>query len=128
MQKRILVVEDHSMNRDMITRRLTSLGYDVVVAVDGEQAISAVIDQNPDLVLMDMGLPGIDGSEATRIIRQREGDSHVPIIALTAHVEKYDRDLAISSGCDEFETKPIDMARLVSKVEALTQKATSTTQ
>lgn len=120
MTKRILVVEDHAMNRDMITRRLARLGYDVIVAVDGEQAVESAASQAPDLILMDLGLPGIDGWEATRKIRAGETDGHIPIIALTAHVEAYDRDQSFEAGCDEFETKPIDMDRLVDKMESLT--------
>ncbi|MDZ7686391.1 MAG: response regulator [Gammaproteobacteria bacterium] len=113
------MVEDHAMNRDMITRRPTSLGYDVIVAVDGEQAVDSATRKAPDLILMDLGLPGIDGWEATRMIRDRETDSHVPIIALTAQVA-YDRTHLIQAGCDEFETKPIDMDRLIDKIEWLT--------
>lgn len=120
MKKRILVVEDHDMNRDMITRRLSRLGYDTVTAVDGLQAIEVAGQNEPDLILMDLGLPRMDGFETTRAIRSRERNGeHVPIIALTAQVEEFDRASALDAGCDEYEPKPIDMGSLVQKIESL---------
>ncbi len=117
MKSTILVVEDHQMNRDMITLRLKALGYDVVIAHDGREAVDAASTQEIDLVLMDMGLPVMNGWEATKAIR--ETGNRVPIIALTAHVEEFDRDSALQAGCDEFEVKPLDMPQLIAKMENL---------
>lgn len=115
---RILFVDDNEMNRDMLSRRLTRAGHEVVLAVDGEEGVARAASEHPELVLMDIGLPGIDGYEATRQIRAGE-QSKVPIIALTAHAMATDRDRALSAGCDDFDTKPIDFPRLLGKIDAL---------
>jgi CheY-like chemotaxis protein len=115
---RILFVDDNEMNRDMLSRRLTRAGHEVVLASDGEEGVARVEIERPELVLMDIGLPGIDGYEATRQIRAGEL-SKVPIIALTAHAMAADRDRAIDAGCDDFDTKPIDFPRLLGKIDAL---------
>ena len=115
---RILFVDDNEMNRDMLSRRLIRAGHEVVFAFDGEEAVLRAQSDRPELVLMDIGLPGIDGYEATRQIRAGQ-QSKVPIIALTAHAMATDRDRAFSAGCDDFDTKPIDFARLLGKIDAL---------
>ena len=121
--KKILLVEDNEMNRDMLSRRLMRNGYEVVLAVDGEQAVSVANADLPDLVLMDMSLPVIDGWEATRRIKAVTATAHIPIIALTAHAMAGDREKAIAAGCDDYDTKPIELARLLGKIEALLDRA-----
>lgn len=120
---KILIVEDNEMNRDLLTRRLTKKGYEVTVAVDGLEGVAAAGSQRPDLILMDVGLPGIDGHEATRRIRAQPDLARIPIIALTAHAMSDDRAKAIDAGCDDYDTKPVDLPRLLGKVEALLAKA-----
>ena len=115
---KILLVEDNEMNRDMLSRRLIKRGFEVELAFDGEEGVRKAIDLNPDLILLDMSLPLIDGWEAARQIREAKGDS-IPIIALTAHAMSDDRNKAIDAGCDEFDTKPVDLPRLLGKMEAL---------
>lgn len=115
---RILFVDDNEMNRDMLSRRLTRAGHEVVLAFDGEEGVMRAASDGPELVLMDIGLPGIDGYEATRQIRAGER-AHVPIIALTAHAMAADRERALDAGCDDFDTKPIDFPRLLGKIDAL---------
>ncbi len=119
---KVLLVEDQEMNRDMLSRRLIKQGFEVVIAVDGEEGVARAKDQNPDIILMDMNLPVMDGWEATRAIKQCEQTKHIPIIALTAHAMTKDRDSTIEAGCDEYETKPIDFKRLVAKMEDLVNK------
>jgi CheY-like chemotaxis protein len=114
---RILFVDDNEMNRDMLSRRLVRAGHEVMIAVDGEEAVERTRIDNPELVLMDIGLPGIDGCEATRQIRASE--KKMPIIALTAHAMAKDRERALDAGCDDFDTKPVDMPRLLAKIDAL---------
>ena len=116
---RVLLVEDNEMNRDMLSRRLQRNGFDVVVAVDGEQAVKVAADDAPDLILMDMSLPVIDGWEATRRIKAAAPTAHIPIIALTAHAMAGDREKAMAAGCDDYDTKPIELPRLLGKIEAL---------
>lgn len=116
---KILLVEDNEMNRDMLSRRLLRRGYAVVFATDGQQAVDQASSERPDLILMDMGLPVMDGWEATRRIKADPGTRTIPIIALTAHAMAADRDKALQAGCDDFDTKPVDIARLVDKIEAL---------
>jgi CheY-like chemotaxis protein len=116
---RILLVEDNEMNRDMLSRRLIRSGHQVTMAIDGEEAVTRTHSDPPDLVLMDIGLPGIDGCEATRRIRAAEQKARVPIIALTAHAMTGDRDRALDAGCDDFDTKPVDLQRLLGKIESL---------
>jgi two-component system cell cycle response regulator DivK len=115
----ILLVEDNEMNRDMLSRRLVKRGYEVVVAVDGEQGVAMARSQGPTLILMDMSLPGLDGWEATRQLKATPETRGIPVIALTAHAMAGDREKAIAAGCDDFDTKPIDFTRLLQKIEAL---------
>jgi two-component system cell cycle response regulator DivK len=117
--KKILLVEDNEMNRDMLSRRLVRNGFEVLLAVDGEQAVSVATADIPDLILMDMSLPIIDGWEATRRIKATATTAHIPIIALTAHAMAGDREKAIAAGCDDYDTKPIELARLIGKIAAL---------
>jgi two-component system, cell cycle response regulator DivK len=114
---RILLVEDNEMNRDMLSRRLTKRGYDVATAIDGADGVQRAQADPPSLILMDMSLPGIDGWEATRQLKAAPATEKVPIIALTAHAMAGDRDAALAAGCDDFDTKPIDLERLLKKIE-----------
>src|SRR5690349_2907381 len=116
---KILIVEDNEMNRDMLSRRLIRRGYEVVMAIDGEQGINAAKAEAPDLILMDMSLPVVDGWEATRRLKADPAVGATPIIALTAHAMSSDRDKALAAGCDDFDTKPIDLDRLLPKIHAL---------
>lgn len=116
---KILLVEDNEDNRDMLSRRLIRKGYDVSVATDGGEGVSQAAAQKPDLILMDMSLPVLDGWEATRRIKADPATSGIPIIALTAHAMSDDRDKAVAAGCDEYDTKPVDLPRLVGKIEGL---------
>jgi two-component system cell cycle response regulator DivK len=116
---RILLVEDNEMNRDMLSRRLERKGYEVLIAVDGETGIKMAASERPDLILMDMSLPGVDGWEATRRIKST---ASIPIIALTAHVMTGDRDKALEAGCDDYDSKPIEFERLLAKMQALLSK------
>ena len=115
----ILIVEDNEMNRDMLSRRLARRGYEVVIAVDGETGIEAARTSAPDLILMDMSLPVMDGWEATRRMKSDETLRHIPVIALTAHAMARDRDKALEAGCDDYDTKPIELPRLLAKIETL---------
>lgn len=116
---RLLIVEDNEMNRDMLSRRLRRKGYDVEIAVDGQQGIDMAINSLPDLVLMDMSLPIKDGWTATAEIKANPATSSLKIIALTAHAMDGDRQQAMNAGCDDYDTKPIDMKRLLGKIQAL---------
>lgn len=116
---KILLVEDNEMNRDMLSRRLERKGYLVVLAVDGQCGVVLAETEEPDLVLMDMSLPVLDGWEATRRLKANPNTRHIPVIALTAHAMSSDRDKAIEAGCDDYDTKPIDLPRLLAKIEAL---------
>ena len=116
---KILLVEDNEMNRDMLSRRLAKRGFDVVVALDGASAAALAAAQRPDLILMDLSLPDIDGCEATRLIRAEAATASIPVIALTAHAMETDRRRAIEAGCQDYDTKPIDLARLLAKIDAL---------
>lgn len=120
---RILVVEDNEMNRDMLSRWLTRHGFEVTVAVDGGEAIAVTQSLRPDLVVMDMGLPGIDGWEATRLLKADAATCHIPVIALTAHAFAADRKRGMEAGCDDYDIKPVDFARLLSKIQVLLEKA-----
>jgi len=122
LMPRILLVEDNEMNRDMLSRRLRRRGYDVLIAVDGSEGVNQTRAERPDLVLMDMSLPVIDGWEATRRLRADSDVASTPIIALTAHAMAGDRERALEAGCDDYETKPVDIDRLVGKIEALLKK------
>jgi CheY-like chemotaxis protein len=119
LMAKILLVEDNEMNRDMLSRRLLRKGFEVVMAVDGGQAVMMAESEHPDLILMDMSLPVIDGWEATRRVKAAEATAHIPVIALTAHAMSGDREKALSAGCDDYDTKPIEMPRLLEKIDAL---------
>jgi CheY-like chemotaxis protein len=119
LMAKILLVEDNEMNRDMLSRRLLRKGFEVVMAVDGGQAVMMAESEHPDLILMDMSLPVIDGWEATRRVKAAERTAHIPIIALTAHAMSGDREKALDAGCDDYDTKPIEMPRLLEKIDAL---------
>jgi two-component system, cell cycle response regulator DivK len=119
---KILLVEDNEMNRDMLSRRLIRKGFEVVMAIDGEQAVALAQSELPDLILMDMSLPVIDGWEATRRVKTADTTSGIPIIALTAHAMSGDRDKALNAGCDDYDTKPIEMPRLLEKIDALLRR------
>ena len=120
---RILLVEDNEMNRDMLSRRLERKGYMVVIAVDGQQAIDFAAAEKPDLILMDMSLPVLDGWEATRQVKADERTKHIPIIALTAHAMQGDEQKAKDAGCDDYDVKPIELPRLIAKIDALLASA-----
>jgi two-component system cell cycle response regulator DivK len=122
---KILLVEDNEMNRDMLSRRLAKRGYEVVIAVEGEQGVALARSSSPDIVLMDMSLPVLDGWEATRRLKSDPATRDIPIIALTAHAMAGDREKANEAGCDDFDTKPVELPRLLSKIEGLLQKRTS---
>ncbi len=116
---KLLLVEDNEMNRDMLSRRLLRRGYEIVMAVDGGQGVEMAGSELPALILMDMSLPVIDGWEATRRIKAAEATRHIPIIGLTAHAMAGDREKAIEAGCDDYDTKPVELDRLIAKIEAL---------
>jgi two-component system, cell cycle response regulator DivK len=116
---KILLVEDNEMNRDMLSRRLERRGYEVIVAVDGEEGVARAKSDAPDVVLMDLSLPGIDGWEATRRLKVADETRSIPVLALTAHAMAGDREKALEVGCDDFDTKPVDLPRLIFKIEAL---------
>ena len=115
----ILLVEDNEDNRDMLSRRLEMNGYEVVLAVDGEEGVEMASSEAPDLILMDMSLPLMDGWEATRRIKADEATSSIPVIAFTANAMSGDREKALAAGCDDYDTKPVEMQRLLGKIEAL---------
>jgi two-component system, cell cycle response regulator DivK len=115
----ILLVEDNEMNREMLSRRLQHRGYEVAIALDGQTSIEMARAKRPDLILMDMSLPVVDGWEATRRLKADATLKHIPVIALTAHAMANDRDKAIEAGCDDYDTKPIELSRLLAKIENL---------
>ena len=116
---KILLVEDNEMNRDMLSRRLSRKGFDVVVAVDGQQGVEMAAAETPDLILMDMSLPVMDGWTATKTIKGNPETAGIPVIALTAHAMSGDREKTIAAGCDEYDTKPVDLPRLLEKINTL---------
>lgn len=116
----ILLVEDNEMNRDMLGRRLERKGYEVIMATDGKEGVEIAAHNQPDLILMDMSLPVMDGWEATRLIKAHMQTGHIPIIALTAHAMSGDREKALDAGCDDYDTKPINIDRLMEKISRLT--------
>jgi two-component system, cell cycle response regulator DivK len=122
---KILLVEDNEMNRDMLSRRLERRGYRVAIALDGEQGVLMAGSEAPDLILMDMSLPVLDGWEAARRLKVAPETRAIPIIALTAHAMVGDREKAIEAGCDDYDTKPVEFQRLLEKVEAILAKGTS---
>ena len=119
---KILLVEDNEMNRDMLTKRLQRRGYEVVVAVDGGQGVELARTESPDLILMDMSLPVLDGWEATRRLKAAPETSAIPIIALTAHAMAGDQERALAAGCDDYDTKPVELPTLLAKIEACLAK------
>jgi CheY-like chemotaxis protein len=116
---RILLVEDNEMNRDMLSRRLVKRGHEVVVAVDGREGVEKAGTESPDIILLDMSLPVMDGWEAARRLKEGEGTRRVPIIALTAHAMAGDREKCLEAGCEDYDTKPVDLKRLLGKIDAL---------
>lgn len=116
---KILLVEDNEMNRDMLSRRLVRNGFDVIMAVNGQEGVELAASQTPDLILMDMSLPVLDGWDATRQLKADPSTAGIPVIALTAHAMESDREKALAAGCDDFDTKPIDLPRLLEKMKAL---------
>jgi two-component system, cell cycle response regulator DivK len=116
---KILIVEDNEMNRDMLSRRLARRGYQIVLAVDGGEGVAAATAESPDLILMDMSLPMVDGWEATRRLKAEPLTRAIPVIALTAHAMAGDRDKVLEAGCDDYDTKPVELPRLLQKIEML---------
>jgi CheY-like chemotaxis protein len=119
---KILLVEDNEMNRDMLSRRLARKGYEVSIAVDGKQGVEMARADAPDLILMDMSLPVLDGWEATRQLKGADSTRSIPVIALTAHAMSGDRERALEAGCDDYDTKPIELARLLEKIESMLKR------
>ena len=116
---RLLYIEDNEINRDMLSRRLQRRGFEVMIAADGEQGMVMAAAEKPDLILMDMSLPVLDGWEATRRLKAAPDTRRIPIIGLTAHAMATDRDRCLEAGCDEYDTKPVDLGRLLEKIERL---------
>lgn len=116
---KILLVEDNEMNRDMLSRRLERKGFEVVIAVDGEQGVSMAKSTSPDLILMDMSLPVLDGWEATRQLKSENETREIPIIGLSAHAMAGDREKAMAAGCDDYDTKPVELPRLLDKIATM---------
>jgi CheY-like chemotaxis protein len=125
---RILLVEDNELNRDMLSRRLQRRGFEVLTALDGENAVQITADIKPDIVLMDMRLPGMNGWDATRVLKNDENTKNIPVIALTAHAMGADCDQALAAGCDAFETKPVELDRLLATIYSLVDTARLTRQ
>lgn len=115
---RILIVEDNEMNRDMLSRRLTRRGFETLIAVDGQQGVDVARAESPDLILMDMSLPVLDGWNATKALKANDATREIPVIALTAHAMSGDREQAMAAGCDDYDTKPIELDRLLGKIQA----------
>ncbi len=120
---KLLLVEDNEMNRDMLSRRLQRRGYEVIIAVDGEEGIKMARSESPDLILMDMSLPVLDGWEATRQLKSDPETWKIPVLALTAHAISSDRDKALQAGCDDYDTKPTELQRVLSKIQTLLGEA-----
>lgn len=116
---RILIVEDNEMSRDMLSRRLTRRGHEVIVARDGAEGVARALAEAPDVVLMDLSLPEVDGWEATRRLRREDATRELPVIALTAHAMQGDRERALEAGADDYDTKPVELPRLLAKIDAL---------
>ena len=119
MMQKILLVEDNEMNRDMLSRRLERRSFSVIIAVDGQQGVELAQSEMPDLILMDMSLPVLDGWTATQTIKDNPATTNIPVIALTAHAMSGDRQKALAAGCDDYDTKPVDLTRLLEKMSAL---------
>lgn len=116
---KVLLVEDNELNRDMLSRRLTRRGFEIVIAEDGIQGVQQASDADPEIILLDMSLPGLDGWEVARRLKADPATSAIPIIALTAHAMAGDRERALQAGCDDYDTKPIELPRLLEKIESL---------
>jgi CheY-like chemotaxis protein len=116
---KILLIEDNEMNRDMLSRRLIRRGHEITTAFDGPAGIVSATEARPDLILMDISLPGMDGWEATKVLRSQAETAAIPIIALTAHAMEADRQRSLEAGCNDYDTKPVDLARLLVKIDAL---------
>ena len=116
---KILLVEDNEMNRDMLSRRLIRRGFEVVLAIDGQEGITKALSESPNVILLDMDLPEINGWEAARQLKTKSQTAAIPIIALTAHAMSGDREAALAAGCDEYDTKPVDFPRLLGKINSL---------
>lgn len=116
---KILIVEDNEMNRDMLSRRLARQGFEIALAIDGKQGVEMAASEKPDLILMDMSLPILNGWEATEKVKSSPDTSKIPVIALTAHAMSEDREKCIAAGCDDFDTKPVDLPRLLEKIKTL---------
>jgi CheY-like chemotaxis protein len=119
----VLIVEDNEMNRDMLSRRLQRRGFEVLLAIDGAEGLAVARERLPDLILMDMSLPVVDGWEATRQLKSEDATRRIPIIALTAHAMSGDRQRAVEAGCDDFDTKPIELTRLLEKIAQCLEKS-----
>jgi two-component system, cell cycle response regulator DivK len=122
---KILIIEDTENNQVLLTRRLKPRGHEIITAADAESGLPLVESEKPDLILMDVGLPGMDGWNATRALKQNPATKHIPIIALTAHAMQGDRERAVEAGCDDYETKPIDFNRLFEKIDALLARSSN---
>lgn len=120
---KILLVEDNEMNRDMLSRRLNRNGFEVVIAVNGQEGVELAGSAKPDLILMDMSLPVLDGWEATKRVKTDPDTARIPVIALTAHAMVHDKERAMAAGCDDFDTKPVDLPRLLEKINSLLRPA-----
>jgi CheY-like chemotaxis protein len=118
---KILLVEDNEMNRDMLSRRLVRNGFDIVMAVNGQEGLDLASSENPDLILLDMSLPALDGWEAARRLKADAATAKIPVIALTAHAMVQDKEKALAAGCDDFDTKPVELPRLLKKINSLLQ-------
>lgn len=115
----VLIVEDNEMNRDMLSRRLKRKGFDISIAVDGQEGVDKAREIHPDIILMDMSLPKIDGWQATRLIKSNPDTKRIPVVALTAHAMPEDREKALDAGCDDYDTKPVELPRLLEKIQIL---------
>ena len=121
----ILLVEDNEMNSDMLSRRLVRKGFNISIAIDGEEGVEKATSLKPDLILMDMSLPKIDGWEATRQVKSNSSTQNIPVIALTAHAMAEDREKALAAGCDDYDTKPVELPRLLEKIQSLLEQLQS---
>lgn len=119
---KILLVEDNEMNRDMLSRRLERKGFDVVIAIDGQQGVAMATSDSPDLILMDMSLPVLDGWEATRLLKAGDETRAIPVIGLSAHAMAGDREKAMAAGCDDYDTKPVELPRLLDKIATILER------
>jgi CheY-like chemotaxis protein len=123
--KKLLLVEDNEMNRDMLSRRLARRGYEIVVATDGSQGVAEATRHLPDLIIMDMSLPVLDGWESTRALKEQPATRSIPVLALTAHAMAGERERALEAGCNDYDTKPVDFTRLLGKIETLLSGSTA---